>query len=171
MEPRATIFIEVMLVFAVIGVLAFLIGLIIRVPRRLPAGAAAQPEQTPRWYEFVLALILLAAIAAFAIWLISSTTQWVWGETIEDWRSDTRTIVFASIMVGLAVLGLVASLIYALLHAAPTARETAARSRPGPATSSMRRESQPSIAPVTCLPRLRTAASRAASASEPLPAP
>jgi hypothetical protein len=124
MEPRATIFIEVMLVFAVIGVLAFLIGLIIRVPRRLPAGAAAQPEQTPRWYEFVLALILLAAIAAFAIWLISSTTQWVWGETIEDWRSDTRTIVFASIMVGLAVLGLVASLIYALLHAAPTARET-----------------------------------------------
>ena len=91
-----------MIVFAIIGVLAFLIGLIVRAPQRrqAAAGGGVQPEQSPRWYEFTLALILLAAIAAFAIWLISSSTHWVWGETIEDWRTDTRTIIFAAVMVG-----------------------------------------------------------------------
>ena len=123
MEQRATIFVEAMVVFAVIGVLAFLIGLIVRAPqgRQAVAGGAGQPEQSPRWYEFTLALILLAAIAAFAIWLISSSTQWVWGETIEDWRSDTRTIIFAAVMVALAVIGLVVSLAYALVQSSSSA--------------------------------------------------
>jgi hypothetical protein len=108
-----------MIVFVVIGVLAFLIGLIVRTPQRQRAattGAAGQPEASPRWYEFTLALILLAAVAAFAIWIISSGSHWVWGETIEDWRSNNRTIVFAAVMVALAVVGLVVSLIYALVQ-------------------------------------------------------
>jgi len=107
-----------MIVFAIIGVLAFLIGLIVRAPLRQQAAASgsAEPAQSPRWYEFTLALILLAAIAAFAIWLISSSSQWVWGETIGDWRSDTRTIIFAAVMVALAVIGLGISLAYALVQ-------------------------------------------------------
>ena len=115
-----------MIVIAVIGVLAFLIGLLARVPQGQQAAAsgAGEPVQPPRWYEFTLALILLAAIAAFAIWLISSGTQWVWGETIGDWRSDTRAIVFAAIMVALAVIGLVISLAYAL---AQSSRQPPAR--------------------------------------------
>ena len=118
MEQRATIFVEAMIVFVIIGVLAFLIGLIIRAPQRQRAAAsgAAQPEQSPRWYEFTLALILLAAIAAFAIWIISSGSHWVWGETIEDWRSDSRATAFAAVMIALAVIGLVVSLIYALVQ-------------------------------------------------------
>jgi hypothetical protein len=118
MEHRATIFVEAMIVVAIIGVLAFLIGLIARAPKRQQAGAGGtdRPEQSPRWYEFALALILLAAIAAFAIWLISGGTQWVWGETIGDWRSDTHTIVFAAVMVALAVVGLVVSFAYALVQ-------------------------------------------------------
>jgi hypothetical protein len=118
LEQRATIFVEAMIVFAIIGVLAFLIGLIVRAPQRrqAAAGGAVQAEQSPRWYEFTLALILLAAIAAFAIWLISSGSHWVWGETIEDWRTDTRTIIFAAVMVALAVIGLVVSLVYALVQ-------------------------------------------------------
>jgi hypothetical protein len=118
LEQRATLFVEAMIVIAVIGVLAFLIGLVVRAPQRqqTAGGAAGQPEQSPRWYEFTLALILLAAIAAFAIWLISSGTHWVWGETIEDWRSNDRTITFAAVMVALAVIGLVASLVYALVQ-------------------------------------------------------
>ena len=118
LEQRATIFVEVMIVIAVIGVLAFLIGLIVRLPQRQQAAAngKGQAEPSPRWYEFTLALILLAAIAAFAIWLISSGTHWVWGETIEDWRSDDRTITFAAVMVALAVVGLVVSLVYALVQ-------------------------------------------------------
>jgi hypothetical protein len=111
-----------MIVFVIIGVLAFLIGLVVRTPQRqraLTNGAASgRPEQSPRWYEFTLALILLAAIAAFAIWIISSGSHWVWGETIEDWRSDNRATVFAAVMVALAVIGLVVSLIYALLQTA-----------------------------------------------------
>jgi len=116
-------FVEAMIVIAIIGVLAFLIGLIVRAPHRqqAAAGAAGPGEQSPRWYEFTLALILLAAIAGFAIWLISSGTHWVWGETIEDWRADDRTITFAAVMVALAVIGLVVSLVYALVQSSRTA--------------------------------------------------
>ena len=123
MEQRGTIFVEAMIVIAVIGVLAFLIGLVVRAPARQQAAAsgAGQAEQSPRWYEFTLALILLAAIAAFAIWLISSGTHWVWGETIEDWRADNRAIIFAVVMVALAVVGLVVSLVYALVQSSPSA--------------------------------------------------
>src|SRR5579872_1056375 len=118
LEQRATIFVEAMIAVAVIGVLAFLIGLLARSPQRQKAAAdgSGQGEQAPRWYEFTLALILLAAIAAFTIWLISSSTHWVWGETIGDWRSDHRATIFAAVMVALAVIGLVASLVYALLQ-------------------------------------------------------
>jgi hypothetical protein len=121
LEQRGTIFVEAMLVVAVIGVLAFLIGLLIRAPQRQQAGAsgAGQPSQSPRWYEFTLALLLLAAIAAFAIWIISTGKPWVWGENIEDWQTDTRTIAFAAIMVALGVIGLGVSLIYALVQSAP----------------------------------------------------
>ena len=133
-----------MIVFAIIGVLAFLIGLIVRAPRRqqAAAGGAGEPAQSPRWYEFALALILLAAIAAFAIWLISSGSQWVWGETIGDWRSDTRTIIFAAVMVALAVIGLGISLAYALVQSsqspaprrplAPASEAAAASAAPSP---------------------------------------
>ncbi len=122
MEQRATDFVEAMVIVAIIGVLAFLIGLLARVPHGRQAGVAGavQPAQSPRWYEFTLALILLAAIAAFAIWLISSGQQWVWGETIGDWRSDTRTIIFAAVMVALGVIGLAISLAYALIQSSPS---------------------------------------------------
>jgi hypothetical protein len=130
LEQRATDFVEAMVIVTVIGVLAFLIGLLARVPQGRQPGAsgAVQPApQSPRWYEFTLALILLAAIAAFAIWLISSGQQWVWGETIGDWRSDTRTIIFAAVMVALGVIGLAISLAYALIQ---SSRSTATRRSP-----------------------------------------
>jgi hypothetical protein len=139
LEQRATIFVEAMIVFAVIGVLAFLIGLIVHIPQRQRAAAngKGQADQSPRWYEFTLALILLAAVAGFAIWLISSGTHWVWGETIEDWRSNDRTITFAAVMVALAVVGLVVSLVYAL------AQQGALPRRPAEAATA---EAAPSVA-------------------------
>jgi hypothetical protein len=117
-DDRGTIFVEAMIVFAVIGVLAFLIGLLALAPQRQQAATkgAGQPTPSPRWYEFALALILLAAIAAFAIWIISNSRQWVWGETIGNWRSDPRAIAFAAIMVALGVIGLAVSLAYALVQ-------------------------------------------------------
>ena len=69
MEERATDFVEAMAVIAVIGVLAFLIGWLVRMPQgqQAPTGGTAAVGQSPRWYEFALALLLLAAIAAFLI--------------------------------------------------------------------------------------------------------
>jgi hypothetical protein len=140
MEHRGTIFVEAMVVFAIIGVLAFLIGLLVRAPKRQQAGAGTvvQPESSPRWYEFTLALILLAVVAAFAIWLISGGTHWVWGETIADWRSDTHTMIFAVVMVALAVIGLAVSLAYALVQSAEVTvarRPEAAPAASAPAAS------------------------------------
>jgi hypothetical protein len=140
LEQRATIFVEAMVIIAVVGVLAFLIGLLARMPLRQQAAGsgAGQPAQAPQWYEFTLAFILLAAIAAFAVWLISNGREWIWGETIENWQTDTRTIVFAAIMVGLGVIGLVVSLIYTLVHSArhpATARSIATVTEAAPAAA------------------------------------
>ncbi len=86
---------------------------------RQASAPPGQASPSPRWYEITLAIILLAAIAAFAIWIISTGKPWVWGESIENWQTDTRTIVFAAIMVALGVIGLGVSLVYALVQAAP----------------------------------------------------
>jgi hypothetical protein len=133
LEQRATDFVEAMAVIAVIGVLAFLIGWLVRMPQgqKAPAGTVVPTGHPPRWYEFALALLLLAAIAAFLIWLISSGQQWVWGETFFDWRSDPRAIAFAAIMIGIGVVGLAVSLAYTVVQSsqpavAPRAREMAA---------------------------------------------
>ncbi len=123
-----------MVVAGIIGILAFLIALIVRAPQgqKAAVNAGGQPEQSPRWYEFTLALILLAAIAAFAIWLVSRGTHWVWGEAIGDWRSDTRAIIFGAVMVALAVVGIAVSFVYALVQFSqrPTQRRTTAATSP-----------------------------------------
>ena len=146
MEERATDFVEAMAVIAVIGVLAFLIGWLVRMPQgqHAPVAGAATAAQSPRWYEFALALLLLAAIAAFLIWLISSGQQWVWGETFFDWRSDPRAIVFAAIMIGIGVVGLAVSLAYTVVQSsqpsvAARARDAALAERAAvPAASPLR---------------------------------
>jgi hypothetical protein len=148
LEHRETVFVEVMIVIAVIGVLAFLIGLVVRMPQRqqhVATHGSSSAEQSPRWYEFTLALILLAAVAAFALWLISNGRHWVWGETIEDWRSDDRTIAFAVVMVVLAVIGLVISLVYGL---AQSSQGTAAPRRPAQTGSAQTAEAAPAGVPL-----------------------
>ena len=139
-----------MVVIAIIGVLAFLIALLVRSAQRpqTAGGAPGEPAaQQPRWYEFTLALLLLAAIAAFVIWLIANGGQWAWGDTFEDWRSDTRTIIFAAVMVALGVIGLVVSFAYTLAQSTrpalpavpPRAGEAAAEKAPAdvPAAASI----------------------------------
>jgi len=145
-----------MIVFVIIGVLAFLIGVIVRAPQgqRAATNGAGGAEQSPRWYEFTLALILLAAIAAFAIWIISSGSHWVWGETIEDWRTDSRAIAFAAVMVGLAVVGLVVSLIYALVQTSQretSIRRTAAATSTTPAEPAVAAAAPPAPSPLRML--------------------
>jgi hypothetical protein len=120
-ESRAVLFLEVMVAIAIIGVLAFLVGLVVRHARRpLPAGGgrAEQGMQQPQWYEFILALLLVAAIAAIVLWVVSTGEPWVWGEKVRDWHSDTRSMVFAAVMVGLVVAGLLAAIIAAFARSA-----------------------------------------------------
>ena len=131
-----------MVVVAIIGVLAFLIAWLVRSAQAAANGGRRRgaPAQSPRWYEFTLALLLLAAIAAFAIWLISSGRQWAWGETFEDWRSDTRAIIFAAVMVALGVIGLVVSFAYTLAQSTrPAVRAAAGRGGGGEGAARLRR--------------------------------
>jgi hypothetical protein len=150
-QERAAIFVEAMAFAAVVGVLAFLIVLLARAPQGQQAGGAGGERQaapTPRWLEFALALILLAAIAAFAIWLISTSKEWLWGGTFGSWQSDTRAIVFAAVMVGLGIGGLVVSFVYTAVQAGrrsaaakplePTAQTPPASADVSPAPSSLR---------------------------------
>jgi hypothetical protein len=116
LADRNTFFLEAMAVIAVVGVLAFLIGLVVRAP----AGAGrAQPAEPPQWYQFALATLLLAAAAAFAIWVIANGKVWAWGEAIGDWRANDRAIAFAIVMVALGAVGLVAAFAYAVTQSAP----------------------------------------------------
>jgi hypothetical protein len=115
LEQRATIFVEAMVVVAIIGVLAF---------DRMAGALGATPQAAGRRRRAgaIAAVVRIhAGLAAPCrdrgvrhIWLISSGRQWAWGETFEDWRSDTRAIIFAAVMVALGVIGLVVSFAYTL---------------------------------------------------------
>jgi len=120
-ENRATLFLEVMAAIVVIGVMAFLVGLVARVIRS-PAAIAGPGVRSPYRYEFILALPLLIVTVGLLLWIIATGRQWIWGETVIDWQTDTRTILFAAVMVGLVALGLIAWIAYTLFEA--TQRET-----------------------------------------------
>jgi hypothetical protein len=119
-ESRAALFVEVMVAIAIIGVLAFLVGLVARSVRPpQPAGTAAgDAGQAPQWFEFILALLLLAAVGALLLWLVASGRQWVWGEAVADWQADTRAIVFTAVMIAFGAIGLIASVAYTIIEAA-----------------------------------------------------
>jgi hypothetical protein len=127
-----------MIAIAVVGVLAFLVFLVSRYLRR-PLGAAAAGVQAlhgPRWYEFLLALILLLAVVVLAVWQFSA--DGLLAQAV-DWRADDRAILFFVVMLIVAGLGLVAFLIYLIAEssragtvavepvAAPTAEPTASQ--------------------------------------------
>jgi hypothetical protein len=119
-ESRAALFVEVMVAIAIIGVLAFLVGLVARSVRPpQPAGTAAgDAGQAPQWYEFILALLLLAAVGALLLWLVASGRQWVLGEAVADWQADSRAIVFTAVMIAFGAIGLIASVAYTIIEAA-----------------------------------------------------
>ena len=129
MEDRSAAFLEVMIAVAVIGILAFLVGLLARSARRPQTAGVGQNEPSaPQWYEVAPALVLVAAIAALAIWLSADGGHWAWGEALGDWRSDTRTVAFAAVMVAAGVIGLIAAFAYTVaqpsLHRGKAPAET-----------------------------------------------
>jgi len=138
-DSRSIEFLDVMIAMAVIGVLSFAAGLIV-IYARQAAGLRPQPS-APQWYGFLPALVLVVAAAGILVWLIARGGQWVWGESIPNWQSDSRTTAFTLVMVALVLVGLVGSLVYTILDAS-------ARQRPRPVTEA------PAAAPAP--PKVRT---------------
>jgi len=121
-DSRSAAFLDVMIAIAVVGVLAFLAGLVVIHARR-PQAAGARAAQvagsppapgSPQWYGFIPALLLVIAAAAMLVWLISSGGRWVWGESVGDWQSDTRAIAFTAVMIALAAIGLIGMVVYTI---------------------------------------------------------
>jgi hypothetical protein len=99
-----------------IGILAFLIFLISRYGMKLRAAAAksaagnssltsAVTGYTPQWYEFLLAAVVVALAVILLFWQFPPGT--LPGEETLAWSSDTRAVVFLSIMLAVVGIGLV----------------------------------------------------------------
>ncbi len=122
MDARAVGFLEVMIAVAIIGVLSFLIYLVAQHgQRRQAAGAGeAAPGPGPRWYEFILATIVLAIVAAVLFWQLFPPT--LDAPAGADWRGGTRSLVFFAVMAAVGILALLVFLVAALARGQRTAR-------------------------------------------------
>lgn len=132
MDDRSTLFLQVMIAIAVIGVLAFLVSLVVRRVRRSAAAGAATGQ--PPWYEFVLGLVLLAVVTVVVVWQVSRGSLWTWGETTSDWSSQPRAIVFLVVMAIAAGLGLLVFVVHAIARS-PRRRAGAPAGTAEPATA------------------------------------
>jgi hypothetical protein len=114
-----------MAAIAVVGVLAFLVLL---VGRALSRSKDAASEGAPsRWYQYLLAALLLLVVVILGIWQFS--TQGLLGQAV-DWRADSRAITFFVIMLVVGGLGLIGFLVYLI---AQSSRQGA--TAPTPATA------------------------------------
>ena len=81
-------------------------------PRRGPPGASATTERHgTRWYEVLLAAILVALLAAAVV-----AVAW-WSRGAGDWRRETVGDVFLVAMLAMAAVAVVAFLVYLLVRA------------------------------------------------------
>lgn len=118
---RADAFLSVMAAIGVVGVLAFLVFIVGRVlmrPREAVAEGPVRGRIAPRlqWFEFLLGLLLLVAVAAVALWQLV-------GERIAPaGADDSRALIFFIIMAVVAGLGLIAFLVFLGLQAADRRR-------------------------------------------------
>ncbi len=102
-----------MAAIAIVGVLAFLIFLIGRAVAQSRGSFAG--SLTGRWYQYLLAALLLLVVIILAVWQFS--TDGLLGQAA-DWRADSRAIAFFVIMLVVAGLGLVGFVIYLVVHTA-----------------------------------------------------
>ena len=108
MDDRAWLFVEVMGAIALVGVLAFLVSLAAR-PRAAADGPAAAAAGPP-WYVYVLAILLLVAVAAALIWELSPSGD----SALARMRiaEDERSLIFFIVMLvagGIAVIAVLAT--------------------------------------------------------------
>jgi len=115
-DNRSVAFLEIMIGIGAIGILAFLIFLISRYGMKVRAAAAKSAAgnssltgtvagYTPQWYEFLLAAVVVALAVILLFWQFPPGT--LPGEETLAWSSDTRAVVFLSIMLVVVGIGLV----------------------------------------------------------------
>ena len=116
MDSRSLDFVGVMIAIVAVAIGAFVIYLITRYARR-PATATAGGQAvapTPNWYEFLLALAALIVVAAILIWQFYPAAEAQLAAA--DWRGDTRSVVFLTVMVIAGILGLIGFLVFAIVR-------------------------------------------------------
>ena len=131
MDSRATVFIEVMVGIAVVGLLAFLVVLVTRYGRSAK-GSVGGGRAAPPWYAVLLAMILLIAVVIVVIWQFPPLAGQV--TPTGAWRSDPRALAFFIVMLAIAGVGMIAFVIALTMHVrrAPEVAATAAAERPAP---------------------------------------
>ncbi len=110
MDSRSLAFVEAMIGIGVVGLLAFAIFFIARLARG-EAGEATGP----RWIGVTLAVVLLVGVVAVAVWRAAPLLGL--SEESGDWRDQSGTLVFLLIMLAVAVVGLLAFVIFLLSRA------------------------------------------------------
>ncbi|MDP6831730.1 MAG: hypothetical protein QF512_12270 [Alphaproteobacteria bacterium] len=115
MDSRSVIFLEVMIAIAAVGVLAFLVFLVGRaVSRAKTSRGDVGDGGAGRWYQYLLAALLLVVIAVLAIWQFS--TEGLLGQAA-DWRAEGRAMTFFVIMLVVGGLGLIGFLVHLIVQA------------------------------------------------------
>lgn len=116
MDNRSVAFLEIMIGIGAIGILAFLIFLISRYGTKVRQAAAAKAAggvgdltdssgYTPQWYEFLLAAVVVALAVLLLFWQFPPGT--LPGEKTLAWSSDTRSVVFLSVMLAVVIIALI----------------------------------------------------------------
>ncbi len=132
MDSRATVFVEIMIAVAVVGLAAFLVVLVTRYGRQAKGavGEGRQASAAPPWYAILLAVILLIAVMVVVVWQFPPLAGP--GAAGGTWRSDPRALAFFIVMLAVAGVGLIAFVIAATMHARRPAAGAAPAEHPAP---------------------------------------
>ena len=108
----STIGIVALVVLAVVAA-ALVIVAAVRLGRaRRPSPGVAAARKRPSWYEILLAVVLLLALAILAISFAVEVTSG--GSASEGWRSGARSDLFLSVMLAVAALALLFLVVFLL---------------------------------------------------------
>ena len=119
MEPRALAFVVVMAVIVAIAIIVWLIYMIARRRSRTTNLATTAPAVGTRWFEFLLAAILLLGLILLGAWLLIAgfnITPEAGDGGVVNWRATGKTTAFITVVAVVVGISILAFIIYALTH-------------------------------------------------------
>lgn len=99
-----TFSIVALVVLAVVAAVLVVVAAILLGRSRRPAPGEATTRQRPRWYEILLAVVLLLALVILAISFTVDIASG--GAASEGWRAEMRSSLFLGVMLAVAALAL-----------------------------------------------------------------